>query len=77
MSDQGMTIEQQLQHLKDIRYAMQSIKKQALLPNAQNFRATNRDAIERLLGMAIPLVQALIDDNARETLSKRECSPNA
>ena len=67
-----MTIEEQLQHLKDIRHVLQSIKKQALLPNAQDYRATNRDAIEFQLNVGIPLVQALIEENARQTLQQEE-----
>ncbi len=67
-----MTIEEQLQHLKDIRYVLQSIKKHALLPNAQDYRATNRDAIESLLSVGIPLVQSLIDENARQSLYQEE-----
>ncbi len=66
-----MTTEEQLQHLKDIRAALQSIKKQAVLSNAQDYRATNRDAIEKQLHVSMSLVQGLIDENGRQDSEKK------
>lgn len=67
-----MTIEEQLQAFKDIRHVLTNIKRHAILPNAQDYRATNRDAIESLLSVGLPLIDTLIADNAERTLEHEE-----
>ena len=68
----AMTLEEQLHHLKDLRHVLQSIKKQAILPNAQDYRAANRDHIESHLSTGLSLVQSLLDENARQSLYQEE-----